>query len=145
MIKLKSLLTEAKKLNPLMTFRELKGFGYITAYHASESPNFIPSNDTPLHIGSIHQSVSLIKNMKRSFQRKFYLYEVTATLGKMPNFLFNEDPHIEELGSNKKYDSYAYSNRIEYPAGLRQGNNISIVLSHPKEQITDIKLVKEYD
>lgn len=76
--------------------------------------------------------------------KKFYLYEMEVSLGDLANFLFDEDPIADgEIDPNMaQHNSYAYTNRIEHPQGLRQGTNISVVIMNPKEQIISQELVK---
>jgi len=140
MIKLMTLICEGMKLNPLTTFQELRRAKTITCYHASEDANFTPL-DTPLHVGSLQQSLALIQNMKKSYgNKKFYLYELVVNLGEISPFMYDEDPQVDP--DNSRYNSYAYSNRIEYPTGLHRGNNISVVIINPREQIESKRLVK---
>ena len=139
MIKLKTLLTEiSNALNPALSFDVMRQFKSVVGYHASESPDFIPNDALPLHIGSKQQSLALINNMNRAYGKKpYYLYQMTADISSLSPILYDEDPK-DEIKSGK-YDSYAYTNRIEYPQGIRQGDNISIVLTKPSKQITSIK------
>jgi len=145
MIKLKSLICEGLKLNPLTTFQQLKTAKTITCYHASESPIFMPDDWPPLHVGSIQQALDLIKHMgHKGVTNKFYLYELEVNLGKFDSNLFDEDPmnYPEVQDSQLDIDSRAYTNRIEFKQGLKQGENISVVITNPKEQIVSKKLVK---
>jgi len=139
MIKLKSLICEGLNLNPLTTFQQLRHAKTITCYHASESPNF-EAYDHPLHVGSFQQATSLIRNMKsHNPELKYYVYEMEISLESLPNFLFDEDPDVDP--NIAKHDSYAYSNRIEFPQGIHQGTNISVVIMNPKKQILSKKIV----
>ena len=140
MIKLMTLICEGMKLNPLMTFQELRRAKTITCYHASEDANFQPL-DTPLHVGSLQQSLALVQNMKKGYGNKnFYLYELVVNLGEISPYMYDEDPQVDP--DNSRYNSYAYSNRIEYLMGLHKGNNISVVIINPREQIESKRLVK---
>lgn len=145
MVKLTSLLCEGLKLNPLTTFQQLRHAKVITCYHASENPNFEPY-DHPLHVGSIQQSLDIVKHMSTQLgvDQKFYVYEMEVSLSDLANFLFDEDPIADgEIDPNMaQHNSYAYTNRIEHPQGLRQGTNISVVIMNPKEQIISQELVK---
>lgn len=144
MIKSKQLINKLHRLNPLSTTQDLKSNSIIKAYHASESPNFVPLSN-PLHIGSNQQALSLIKNMKSKYGKKmnFYLYELLIDLGNVNRVLYDEDPQIE-TSPNNRFDSWPYSNRIEYPEGLKKGYNISIVLANADKQIKNIKLIEKY-
>lgn len=137
MVKLTKLLCEGMRLNPLTTFQQLRHAKTVICYHASEEENFVPL-DKPIHAGSLQQALSLAKNMGPD--KTFYIYELLVSIGSMPNFLFDEDPQVEP--TQARYNTYAYSNRIEYPDGLRQGTNISLVLMSAKDQIQSQKLVK---
>jgi len=140
MISLTNLICENMKLNPLTTFQQLRHAKSIVCYHASENQNFEPENK-PLHVGSYQQAFSLARNMLSAYKdKKFYIYEMIVDIKRMPNFLFDEDPQVER--SQAKYNSYAYSNRIEYTDGLHHGTNISIVLMDPVEQITSKQMVR---
>jgi len=137
MVKLTKLLCEGMRLNPLTTFQQLRHAKTVLCYHASEEENFVPL-DKPIHVGSLQQALALAKNMGPD--KTFYIYQMNVNIGDIPNFLFDEDPQVEP--EQASYNTYAYSNRIEYPQGLRQGTNISLVLMNAKEQIQSYFLVK---
>jgi hypothetical protein len=143
MVKLAKLLCEGLRLNPLTSFQQLRNAKTITCYHASESSNFEPY-DQPLHVGSIQQAMDLIKHMGHKNVAKFYLYKLEVNLGILDSELYDEDPmeYPEVQDSQLNIDSRAYTNRIEFPGGLRQGTNISVVIMNPKEQIISKELVK---
>jgi hypothetical protein len=118
-------------LHPALTFRQLKGNNVVTGFHASESPNFQPNDKNPLHIGSIQQSKALIRNMTRKDPNlRFFLYQLKVNIKGMAPILYDEDPIGVKRGT-----SAAYVNRVEFPQGLRFGDNLSLVLFKPTEQI----------
>ena len=137
MVKLTKLLCEGMQLNPLTTFQQLRHARTVLCYHASEEENFVPL-DKPIHVGSLQQALSLAKNMGPN--KTFFIYQLKVDIGFMPNFLFDEDPQVDPQEAS--YNTYAYSNRIEYPQGLHQGTNISLVLMNAKDQIQSYTLVK---
>lgn len=144
MIKLARLICEGLKLNPLTSFQQLRHAKTITCYHASESSNLIIEDWPPLHVGSIQQSMDIIDHMRsRSPEKKFFLYQLEVDLGNLANFLFDEDPD-KKVGQTGEYkhDTYAYTNRIEYPEGVRKGDNISLMLANPTKQVTSKKLIQ---
>jgi hypothetical protein len=125
------------KLHPALTFGELRGNRVVIGFHASEDSDFTPNNKTPLHVGSIQQSQALIKNMMRKNPAlNFYLYEVKVNLLDLAPYLHDEDPV-----SSSNYDVIAYSNRVEFPQGMKMGDNISLFLSNADHNVIGLRRV----
>lgn len=123
------------KLHPALTFGELRGNRVVIGFHASEDSDFTPNNKTPLHVGSIQQSRALIQNMLRKNPAlKFYLYEVSVDLSNMAPYLHDEDP-----GRSTYYDVVAYTNRVEFPQGIKMGDNISLFLSNADQHVVNLR------
>lgn len=119
------------RLHPRLTFNELRNNNVVTAWHASESPDFIPLNTKPLHVGSVHQARSLVQNMtKHNPSLMFYMYELQVSVKGLSPILYDEDP----IGIDS-YPVIAYRNRIEFPQGMRIGDNISLVLNQADDLI----------
>ena len=125
------------KLHPALTFEELIGNTVVVGFHASEDSDFTPNNKKPLHVGSLQQSHALIKNMlQKDGTLNFSLYEVTITIDDLSPYLHDEDP------GNSSYKVVAYTNRVEFPQGIKMGDNISLMLLNAEQQVIEMRRVQ---
>jgi hypothetical protein len=123
------------KLHPALRFGQLKNQLVIKGYHASENKSFIPNNSKPLHVGSIQQSTSLAKTMKKyNPEMDFFLYELQVKIDSLHPHFYDEDP--ERVWN---YDVAAYSNRVEFPQGLKMGDNISLIVFNSEKNIVNLR------